>query len=553
MYQRLYDRFLTHIPQNLLAGLVSAIVALPISLAFGEASGLGALAGLYGAIACGIMAALLGGTKNQITGPTGPMTVVAAAIVVTNPGRPDLLFSAVMLGGMLQVLMAWLKAGQYVYYLPYSVISGFMTGIGAIIISIQLLPMIGIAGKGDVLESIEKFVAVLSQGQMEASHFQALLIGLVTLAVIYGFPRITKKIPSTLVALFVGTGLAVGFNLTIPTIPAIPEGGFQLHLPIFYGLKDIQIVVSGAVTLALLGAIDSLLTSVVVDKMTETRHNSDQELIGQGFGNMLSGLIGGLPGAGATMRSVAAVNAGGTNYLPGVVHGLILMAVLLWLKPFVSLIPLACLAGILVSVGISIVDRRGLRHIRKAPRADVIVMAVVLFLTVFDNLIVAVGVGAALASILFVKHLSDSQFSEYGELNRWYDKWYRGKGQEHKIIEALHDKVYVYQFNGPIFFGEAKNFNHHLPVMLKYDAIILHLANVPIIDQTGAYAIEDALQQIQDAGKQVYMVNLTDSARQTLLRFDILKHLHLEQQSHASFDEAVQSIQTRQQPLAIEA
>lgn len=543
MYQIIQDRFLNKVPQNLTAGLVAAIVALPISLAFGEASGLGALAGLYSAMACGILAALFGGTKNQITGPTGPMTVVAAAVIVNNPDKPELLFFSVILGGLLQLILAWLKTGQYVYYLPYSVISGFMSGIGIIILCLQLLPMIGIKGKGDVLESIEAFFNILSQSQLNDANIQALIVGLTTLAVIYLFPKITKKIPSTLVALFVGTGLVMWLQWEIPMIPPIPEGFMQLQFPSIQHLSELHVIFTGAITLALLGAIDSLLTSVVVDKMTDTRHDSDQELVGQGLGNMLSGFIGGLPGAGATMRSVASVNAGGTNYLPGVIHGLIILVIVFWLKPYVSLIPLACLAGILVSVGISIIDRRGLKHILHAPKADVLVMGVVLFLTVFDNLIVAVGVGVALASILFVKHLSDSQFSEHGELDQWYNKWYKGTQEEHKIDEAIQHKVYVYQFNGPLFFGEAKNFNKTLPTLLKYEDIILHFANVPIVDQTGAYALEDAIRQIEDASKAVYIADLTADVRQILSRFDILKHLHLEGQSHLTFDEAVQKIQ----------
>ncbi len=551
MLKSIQDRFLTHIPQNLVAGLVAAIVALPISLAFGEASGLGALSGLYGAMACGILAALFGGTKNQITGPTGPMTVVAAAIIASNPDKPELLFFAVVLGGFLQLVLAWLKTGQYVYYLPYSVISGFMSGIGIIILCLQLLPIIGFKGKGDVLESIEAFFTIITQSQLSETNIQAFMVGLITLAVIYLFPKITRKIPSTLVALVVGTGVVIWLGWNIPTIPAIPDGFIQFQLPSLHHLSELQVIFTGAITLALLGAIDSLLTSVVVDQMTDTRHNSDQELIGQGLGNMVSGFIGGLPGAGATMRSVASVNAGGTNYLPGVVHGLIILITVFWLKPFVSLIPLACLAGILVSVGISIIDRRGLKHILHAPKADVLVMGVVLFLTVFDNLIVAVGVGVALASILFVKHLSDSQFSEHGELDQWYNKWYKGTDQEHKIDETLQHKVYVYQFNGPLFFGEAKNFNNNLSKLLQYENIILHFANVPIVDQTGAYALEDAIRKIEEANKAVYIVDLTGDVRAILSRFDILKHLHLEGQSHLTFDEAVQEIKTRHQSLEL--
>ncbi len=547
------ERYFSHVGGDVMGGLMAAIVALPLALAFGEASGMGATAGLYGAIAVGFFASMFGGTPSQISGPTGPMTVVAAAVIAQNPGTPEIIFWAIIVAGIFQILLGFFKAGQYIHYIPYPVISGFMTGIGVIIISLQLLPLLGHKTRGDVLESFENLPEALA-----GANPSALLIGFLTLAIIYGVPRLTRKIPSPLVALIVGTLAATAMGITIPVIGDIPEGFPKIQIPGLNSLAAVYTIMTAAITLALLGAIDSLLTSVVADKISGTgqRHNSDQELIGQGIGNIATGLIGGLPGAGATMRTVVNANNGGKTYLSGVIHSLFLLAALMVIPLLLEIpvlfdllggvnpleiIPQAVLAGILISVGISIIDYRGLRSIRFASRADTAVMLTVLFLTVFDDLIIAVGIGIVMASILFVKNLSDAEVSRHGELSRWV----HGTEMMAEKLESeeLRDTTYVYSFEGPLFFGEAKNFNHTVPKLFKYKHVILHFSNVPMMDQTGAYALEDSIRLLKNRNIQVYLVNLNPTVRQVLTSFGILEHLDMQNRCFNSIEAVITEIE----------
>lgn len=329
---------------------MAAIVALPLCLAFGEASGIGAAAGLYGAIACGIFAALFGGTPGQCSGPTGPMTVVAAAMYAANPNRPDLVFAAILTAGVIQIGLGCAKTGQLIGYVPYPVISGFMTGIGAIICCIELGPLFGAPSSGSVLTAVQKLIELPRHWSIEAAA-----IGVGTLMLINLLPLLSKRLPASLIALVVATWVCHALKLQIPVIGEIPTGLPSPKLPLI-DITSLHLVAQNALTLAFLGSIDSLLTSLVLDKTAGVKHNSDQELIGQGIGNMLSGLVGGLPGAGATMRSMVNVKSGGTTKLSGVVHGMILLVILVFLGKIAGMIPLSALAAILICVGFNIMD-----------------------------------------------------------------------------------------------------------------------------------------------------------------------------------------------------
>ncbi|MBI4534022.1 MAG: SulP family inorganic anion transporter [Candidatus Melainabacteria bacterium] len=525
------DKYFSNCAGDLIGGLTSAIVALPIALAFGVATGLGAQAGLYGAIACGILAALLGGTPGQISGPTGPMTVVIAAMFAANPTRPELVFAAVFAGGLLQILLGYMRAGQLIHYIPYPVISGFMTGIGTIIILLQLRPLFGLSASGDLLAALQSIPELLLHPNMNA-----LMIGTITLAIIYVLPRVSQRLPAMLFALAVGSMLNVWLKLDTAVIGEIPS---KLPVPLLPMIKltDLHIVLSNAISLAVLGSIDSLLTSVVVDKIAKTRHNSNQELIGQGIGNMSCGLIGALPGAGATMRSVVNVRSGGRTRLAGVIHGLILLAVLVGLGPVAGQIPLACLAGVLISVGISIMDYRGLRSMRKAPREDVAVMLMVYFLTVFVDLIIAVGVGVALACTLFAKRLSDAKLCKIDTL----------ESLEHlhqvsqTLTSDLRSSIYFYTFNGPLFFGEVKNFTQVVDEFGQARYIILRFSNVSIVDQTGAYALEEAIEKWESSGVKVLFTGLHGPVRQTLEDVGVIHKIAMENCFDHS-EEAIEAI-----------
>lgn len=497
---------LKQISGDILGGLTAAIVALPIALAFGVASGLGAAAGLYSAIACGFFAAIFGGTKTQVSGPTGPMTVVVASMVAANSGHPEMIFAAIILAGICQAGLGLLKAGQLIEYIPYPVVSGFMSGIGVIIVILQLRPLFGLPGNGSVLDTLQSAPEIMQSGNMAA-----LTLGLSCLVIIYTAPYISKKIPAALLALLLGTSAAVGLNLSLPTIAEIPATIPVPRIP-WFSLAQWHVVITNAFALAALGAIDSLLTSVVVDRLTRTQHDSNRELMGQGLGNFVSGLLGGLPGAGATMRSVINIKSGATTRLSGATHALILLAVLLGLGPLAQKIPLSCLAAILISVGISIVDYRALRAIRKAPKEDVIVMAIVLVHTVFVDLIVAVIAGLALASLLFAKKMADFESMQVQALPGLLEAY----PVVASLAEELQRQTFVYSFHGPLFFGEVKQLERLVKEVSGAKYIILHFANVPFADQSGSYALEDALFEFEEKDIYVIAVNMSDSVKSTL-------------------------------------
>lgn len=496
------EKYLSNLKGDFIGGLTAAIVALPIALAFGVATGLGAKAGLYGAILAGFFAAFFGGTPGQITGPTGPMSVVAAGLIAEHSGRPEIVFGAVIVSGILQIVLGKFKAGELIQYFPYPVVSGFMTGIGVIIFVVEINPFFGLKAKGDVLSAIGDIPLIFS-----GFNHNAVLIGSITLATIYLIPVINKitrlSLPASLIALVVGTVTSISMKLELDRIGDIPEGLPLPHLPAI-SITDMHLVLHGAVALAILGAIDSLLTSVVMDKITRTKHDSEQELIGQGIGNIIAGLCAGLPSAGATMRSVVNIRAGGRTKLSGILHSLFLLAVLLGLGKYAAMVPQACLAAILFAVGISIVDKRAIRTIRRTPKSDVTVMVVVLLLTVFVDLIFAVGVGVALACVLFAKSLSDQTASDHGML----DTIDHMQEEIEHLPEQFRDGVYIYSFHGPLFFGEVKNFNDAIEQLPTIRHLILRFYNVPFIDQTGALSLEQAVEKCKGRGSRVIFVGV---------------------------------------------
>ena len=418
-----------NIKGDIFGGITAGIVALPLALAFGiqafggiddpAASSLGALAGLVGATLLGFFAALFGGTHSQISGPTGPMTVITASLVSGAWASSGGSFSEVLVAmslaglfcGLFQILFGIIKIGKYVRYIPYPVLSGFMSGIGIIIILQQLYPLVGLKSPVLTIDMITQLPTRIAGGV----SFNALWLGLGTILIIYLFPLITKKIPATLVALVVMTLVSLPLHLADTlTIGSIPSG---LPLPFFAKegmdlasinwLSVLKASIIPGLTLAGLGSIDTLLTSVVADNITKTHHNSNRELIGQGIGNMISGLFCGIAGAGATMRTVVNVKSGGRSQISGMVHSLFLLAILLGLGSLVRFVPLAVLAGILITVGWGIIDFKGFRDLLKIPRADAFVLIVVFLLTVFVDLLTAVGIGMVIACVLFMTRASD--------------------------------------------------------------------------------------------------------------------------------------------------
>lgn len=453
-----------NIKGDLFGGLTAGIVALPLALAFGVQSGLGATAGLYGAIFLGIFAAILGGTPAQVSGPTGPMTVVTASTVATlaqqttEPG--SLLGSMIIifvLAGLVQVIFGLLKLGSLIRFIPYSVISGFMSGIGVIIILLQLFPLLGQPSPDSTINVIRKFPEALL-----GIRWIALLYSIITILIIYLFSRLIKIFPGSLAGLLIVTIISLILPYEVTRIGDIPSGfpGLQINKIFNLNVDFIKLIVPAAITLGALGSIDSLLTSVVADNITKTHHNSNRELVGQGIGNIVAGLFGGMAGAGATMRTVVNIRAGGRTPISGIIHGITLLIILLGAGKYAALIPMPVLAGILITVGIGIIDYKGLRHLLKIPRYDAAVMLVVFVLTVFLDLLTAVAVGMVLGSLLFMKQMSDA-VEKNTHLNTM-DALQEPVSIDNTLSEIA-GSVYIKDIEGPLFLEWPLHFAESLP------------------------------------------------------------------------------------------
>ncbi len=387
---------------DVFGGLTAAVVALPLSLAFGVASGLGAVAGLYGAIVVGLLGALLGGSKTQISGPTAPLSV-AMAVVFVDYANQDLgkALAIVALAGLIQVLMGALRLGSYMAYTPYAVVSGFTSAVGLIIILVQFLPLLGSeVALGGALKSLRSWPEAVSNVDPSA-----LALGLASLAICIFWPeRFRKFMPPSVAALLIGTMLAVLWLSDVPTLAEVPAGLPDIEIPEL-PLGDIGAALPPAVTIALLGSINSLLTARVADSLTLQSHEPNRELMGVGFANVLVALVGGVPGAGATSCTVANVRAGGRSRVSGVLCATILLALVLGLGRYADAVPHAVLAGILIKIGFDIIDWRYLTRIRLVPRENVVVLALTLGLSVISDLVVAVAVGLIAAAMTSARQL----------------------------------------------------------------------------------------------------------------------------------------------------
>lgn len=488
---------------DVFGGLTAAVVALPLALAFGVSSGAGPIAGLYGAIFVGFFAALFGGTPAQVSGPTGPMTVVMALVfteyTAMDPLRgPALAFTVVMLGGLFQILFGYLRIGRYINYVPLPVISGFMSGIGVIIILLQLGPLLGQPAVGGPMDAIIAFPDALMN-----LNIAALLLGVVTLAVVYLTPaRIANVVPPPLLALLVGTLLWFAIpDQGVTVLGEIPTGFPELVRPEF-SLVLLPGMIKSAIILALLGTIDSLLTSLVADNITRTHHRSNRELIGQGIGNTIAGMFGGLPGAGATMRTVVNVRAGGLTPISGALHALVLLAIVLGLGPVASYIPHVVLAGILIKVGTDIIDWDYLKRVHRSSPPGVVLMFVVMLMTVFVDLIVAVAVGMTMASLLLLKRQSELQLSQVN-IHHSADDETPVSGEEADILNQNDGHILLFHIGGPVSFGAAKELTKMLAYQQNYRVLVLDMSDVPHLDYTAACAIKDMITNTLDAGQEV--------------------------------------------------
>ena len=511
---------------DLFGGITAAVVALPLALAFGVSSGAGAIAGLYGAVIVGFFAALFGGTPSQISGPTGPMTVVMATvfsgIVAANPENGiAMAFTVVMLGGLFQILLGIMRLGKYITLMPYTVISGFMSGIGLIIIFLQIGPFLGHPASANVVKSVVKFPEFITN-----ANFAAVGLGILTLIIVFGLPaKVSRVIPSPLMALIVGT--LVAFYLLpdndLRLIGDIPSGLPNLQWPVFR-FAQLRTMVTYGLMLAVLGSIDSLLTSLVADNITRTQHDSDRELIGQGIGNLISGLFGGLPGAGATMRTVINVKTGGKTPISGMIHALVLLVIVLKAGNLTANIPHAVLAGILIKVGIDIIDWSFLKRAHQISLKATGLMYTVMFLTVFVDLITAVAVGVFLANLLTVKNLTDIQIDKVKAITDPDDDTILSAEEKH-IFKQAKGKILLFSLSGPMSFGAAKTISQRMGIVSKCDVLILDLTDVPLIGVTASLAIENMVKDSYEQNRQVILVSNTERVQKRLKKLKLFRLL----------------------------
>ena len=502
----------SHLKGDIFGGLTAGVVALPLALAFGEASGAGPIAGVYGAIIVGFFAALFGGTPSQISGPTGPMIVVFAGVFASLSGDVSLVFATVVLAGVIQIAFGLLGFGQYIRLVPYPVVSGFMSGIGCIIIALQLARLFGHepAGSGTIPALMEVPNAVSNP------NWEALGVGLLTLAIVFRWPaKWGRYLPGPLAALITGTVASLSLS-TVPVLGDIPTGLPQFIMPAFSS-DTLLIVFEAAMILAVLGAIDSLLTSLVADNMTRTRHHSNRELIGQGVGNTIAGFFGGIPGAGATMRTVVNIRTGGVTKISGMLHSLLLLAVVVVLAPLASKIPHAVLAGILVKVGYDIIDVSYLKHAHRGPRFDLALMVMVLSLTVFVDLITAVVAGVVVAALAFVKQVADAQLAAAaGENKESVD----GLSElESTLLNECGNRLTYFDLGGPLSFGAAADLGHHVRERISpthHTSLVLDFSKVPFMDVSAARAVETIALDAAHAGKHLYVCGINEQVTASL-------------------------------------
>ncbi len=516
---------LSNLKGDLFGGLTAGVVALPLALAMGVASGLGPISGLYGAIIVGFLASFFGGTGAQITGPTGPMTVVVAGLVASLASIPGiqgetaLIFTAIFLAGIIQVIMGFLKLGEFIRLVPYPVISGFMSGIGGIIIILQIGPLLGHPSPAGTVDALLNAPAA-----MAAINPMALVLGIMTLVIALKWPKkLAPYIPGPLAALIIGTlvSLVIG---TVPILGEVPSGLPIFTLPIFNG-DAIYLVLEAAFVLALLGAIDSLLTSLVADNMTRTRHDSNRELIGQGIGNAVAGLFGGTASAGATMRTVVNIRTGGKTRLSGMIHALILLAIVLGLSPLAAQIPNAVLGGILVKVGLDIIDWSYLKNAHRGPRWDLGLMVIVFGLTVFVDLISAVAVGVVLASIYFVHQVAKEQIERVRAI---HSVRHNASPREIEILDEAENNLIVFDFSGPMSFGAAADLGHHARSILSTGGakvLVLDFERVPRLDVSSALAIETVARDANASGRIVYLCAMSPEVLSVLESLEADEHL----------------------------
>ena len=499
------------IPRDIVSGVVVAIVALPLSIALAIASGVGPEQGLYTAIVAGFLIALLGGSPVQISGPTAAFATIVAGIVATS-GMEGLV-AATIIAGVLLILMGVFRLGALIRFVPYTITTGFTAGIAVTIVAGQLKDLFGLTYSAGtpVVETMDKFAAVAAN--FSTFNAGALIVGLVCLAVLVLWPRVSQRIPGSLIAVLVGIAMVSGLGMNVNTIGdlyIINAGIPQLHLPQF-SLDLFRDQFANGFTIAILAAIESLLSCVVADSMISSHHRANMELVAQGVGNIGSVLFGGIPATGAIARTAANVKAGGRTPIAGMVHSVVLLAVMVFLMPYAALIPMPCIAAILLQVAYNMSGwRTVVRQVRTAPKSDVAVLLVTFLFTVVFDLVMAIGIGMAIALVLLMKRLSDET-----EVRGW--KYYCDEDTEVTHLRELPRSVRVYEINGPMFFGmtdqiaeiSVKEFTRYL---------IIRMRGVPSLDASAMNALENLREYCGEHGVQLIISHANEQPMKAMER-----------------------------------
>ena len=506
-------------------GVTAAVVALPMALAFGVASGAGPEAGLYGAVLVGLFAALFGATPTLISEPTGPMTVVftavLASLIATNPDQGlAMAFTVVILAGVFQISFGIFKIGHFVTLMPYTVVSGFMSGIGFILIILQIGPLLGSAPpSGGAIGTLSALPLLLS-----SIAWTDLALGALTFCVLIYTPKqLRRYLPPQLLALVLGTIVSI-FILSgeIRIIGEIPTGLPSMQMPAF-DWGHWQTILVNALVLAMLGSIDALLTSVIAESMTKQESDANKELIGQGIGNIASGLFGGLPGAGATMGTVVNIQAGAQTALSGLIRVLVLIIVIIGIADLTAMIPLAVLSGIALSVGLNIIDWGFLKRAHRVSPKSAAIMYVVIGLTVFVDLIIAVSIGVFVANLLTIDRLTKVQSGSVKAI-RDGDEEDLTRGEQ-TILNDANGKILVFSLGGPLFFGLAKAISRQRAVLSDHEVLVLDFTDVPVIGVSSSLAIEQMVHDDLAAEKPVYLVGMVGRVQERMDRLGVLDHI----------------------------
>ena len=531
----------SNIKGDILAGITVAIIALPLALAFGEISQLGPVAGVWGAIAGGIIGGLFGGCMVGVSGPTAPKAAQIAAFmgafVIGSTNEPDLVaaFSIIFLSGLILVGISMLKISRFIHYIPYPAVAGFMCGIGVIVILTQINAFVGLEAEKNIHEVFKNFGYTIKNINIEA-----LYVAIPSLLILFFWSFIEKRIqflsniPSPLVALMIGTSIAYLMNLDIPYIGDKMSGADQVQIFSFYipDLTRFSEFFIPALALAGLAVLDSLLSCIVADNMTGTRHSSDRETFGQGMANMAAGLFGGVTTATATMRTVANIKFGGKTPLASIIHGLTLLGILLGLGFLVAAIPTACLAAILFKVGIDILDYRIIPVLRKLPLSDLLTFIIVLSITVYEDLMVAVAIGVVFALLQSFKNVRETLNSKYNhKVLPFSDSDFNNIKQNNEI------PVIVLQPEGPLFFGSIQSLINNYNNSSDHEIVIIDMQCVTMIDLTAAYALEDLIKNTTLKGVDVFITNSRGHIKVMLEKIDFINHV-----GHNVFKDSSESI-----------